>query len=406
MWGSNLDTDMNEHAKSSTTPQGIRQINSIAALKELFSYGQLSRAELARLLGLNRSSSGSIIAELVERSLVREVPEPGQKPNVKGRSGRPGILLELEPLAAGFVGAEIGVEHISTLRIDFAANILDFKITDFDGRSTPVEDAVRQAVGQAFQDIPEDVIEHIEGFGLSAPAQMDLNGNVRIAPLLGWKSVDLAALARNSLPIDVPVMVENEANSFAFGESYTSSKKRAGVTLFLVMESGVGGGIVIDGRLFRGAHGLAGEIGHVFVRDSQELEHLLGLDRLLKCHQGVIKNGAATLDGFLKDVRDREPKAVEIAEEWAQDLARAVVAVSRLIDPDRIVLGGSVAALYPMVAARVTHYIIGLQPSTFPMPDIEVHDAPETGASYGAACMMHKRYLTGDLHRASDGLLE
>jgi predicted NBD/HSP70 family sugar kinase len=120
----------------------------------------------------------------------------------------------------------------------------------------------------------------------------------------------------------------------------------------------------------------------------------------------VIKNGAATLDGFLKDVRDREPKAVEIAEEWAQDLARAVVAVSRLIDPDRIVLGGSVAALYPMVAARVTHYIIGLQPSTFPMPDIEVHDAPETGASYGAACMMHKRYLTGDLHRASDGLLE
>ena len=157
---------MNEHANSSTTPQGIRQINSIAALKELFSYGQLSRAELARLLGLNRSSSGSIIAELVERSLVREVPEPGQKPNVKGRSGRPGILLELEPLAAGFVGAEIGVEHISTLRIDFAANILDFKITDFDGRLTPAEDAVRQAVGQAFQDIPEDVIEHIEGFDL------------------------------------------------------------------------------------------------------------------------------------------------------------------------------------------------------------------------------------------------
>jgi hypothetical protein len=148
MWGRNLDTDMNEHANSSTTPQGIRQINSIAALKELFSYGQLSRAELARLLGLNRSSSGSIIAELVERSLVREVPEPGQKPNVKGRSGRPGILLELEPLAAGFVGAEIGVEHISTLRIDFAANILDFKITDFDGRSTPVEAGGRASLSR------------------------------------------------------------------------------------------------------------------------------------------------------------------------------------------------------------------------------------------------------------------
>jgi len=387
---------MNDLVISPNSSKRIRQGNSISALKALFSRGQLSRAELARLLGLNRSSSGSIISELVKSELVREVSEEEQKRHGNSRSGRPGILLELVPKAAGFLGAEIGVEHISTLKIDLRANIACFRIEPFDGRATSVEDAVAQAVAQAFEDTSESDVQHIEGFGLSAPAQMDRNGNVRIAPLLGWRNVDLASLARKELPIDVPVMIENEANSFAFGESYRSPENREGVTLFLVLESGVGGGIVIDGRLFRGAHGLAGEIGHVHLREGRELEQLLGLGNLLERHRAVTKRDNTSLDDFLRDVRDREPKAVEIAEDWAKDLAVAVVAVSRLIDPDRIVLGGSVAAMYPMVAGRVAHYIRGLQPSTFPTPDIEVHEAAETGAAFGAACMLHRRFLSLD----------
>lgn len=397
---------MDDHINSSSSPRRIRQSNSISAMKALFSCGQLSRAELARHLGLNRSSSGSIISELVENSLVREVPEEEQKRQGKNRLGRPGILVELEPQAAGFLGAEIGVEHISTLRIDLTGNIGDFKVVPFDGRSTSVEVAVARAVAQAFEDIPEDLIAHIEGFGLSAPAQMDRNGNVRVAPLLGWQNVDLAALVRKALPIDVPVMIENKANSFAFGGSYLNTKRRVGVTLFVVMESGVGGGIVIDGKLFRGAHGLAGEIGHVHVRDGHELEQLLGLDRLRQRHRDAAQLEDSTLEDFLKDVRDREPKAVEIAEDWAGDLAIAVVAVSRLIDPDRIVLSGSVAALYPMVAARVAHYIDGLQPSTFPTPDIEVHEAADTGAAFGVACMLHRRFLSPEPERNSENTLE
>lgn len=397
---------MNGFVPSSSSPQRIRQGNIVAALQALFAHGQLSRAELARHLGLNRSSSGHIVSELVAGSLVREVSEEEQRRRGRTGSGRPGILLELDPQAAFFVGAEIGVEHITTLRIDLAAQIASTQVVPFDGRATSVEDAIRLAVDLAFGDVPADLLDRVEGFGLSAPAQMDRHGSLRVAPILGWRDVDLAALISAALPFDLPVMVENEANAFAFGESYRDQSKRSGVTLFLVMESGVGGGIVIDGRLFRGSHGLAGEIGHVLMRDGYELEQLLGLDRLLERHRAVTMRSDTTLEDFLTAVNDREPKAVEIAEEWARDLAVAVVAASRLIDPGRIVLGGSVAALYPMVAARVAHHISGLQAATFPSASIEVHESPETGAAFGSACMLHRRFLLQDSERVSDSTLE
>ena len=94
------------------------------------------------------------------------------------------------------------------------------------------------------------------------------------------------------------------------------------------------------------------------------------------------------------EVRDRAPAAVAIGEEWARDLAFALVQACRLIDPDRIVLGGSVAGLYPLISARVAHHMESLQAESFPQPEIVVHGSAETGAAYGAACMLHQRFLS------------
>lgn len=383
---------MGGFASISSSPSRVRQANIAAALQAIFAHRQLSRADLARLLGLNRSSSGNIIAELTTLGLVREVAEATPKP---ARAGRPGILLELMPDGACFVGVEIGVEHVTTVRIDLLARVIDHKVVAFDGRSAPVAEAVRRAIALAFDGIGGEELERCEGLGLAAPAQMDRDGRVRVAPLLGWRDVDLAGMTRDALPVRVPAMVENDANAFALGDAYASSSRRRGVTLFLVVESGVGGGILVDGQLFRGGHGLAGEIGHLHTLDADaaELEEAIGLDRLLRRYAAVARPGAATLVALLADVRDRAPAAVAIAEEWAQHLAFALVQACRVIDPDRIVLGGSVAALYPMVAARVAHHLESYQSEDFPQPEIVVHAAAETGAAYGAACMLHQRFL-------------
>jgi len=395
---------VNNYASPLRSAHRVRQNNEIAALQALYRNGSLSRAQLAREMGLNRSSSGDIIADLISNGLVRQVDEKSPNPQGQAKAGRPGILLELVPDAACFVGIEIGVEHITTTTIDLATNVLQHRVLAFRGTATALESAVQQGIDQALQNLPPNLLERCEGVGLSAPAQIDLQGRIRSAPLLGWEETDLAEIARRALPIDVPIVVENDANAFALGEGYTRKEAQTGVTLFLVIESGVGGGVLINGELFRGAHGLAGEIGHMLVPDDQgrEIESLLGLDHLLSQYCSNIGHNDCSFDSLLTDVRDRVPQAVLIADEWARYLGLLLRQASCIIDPNRIVLGGSVSALYPLVAARVASYL-GLGEAThFALPEIIYHDDAEKGSAFGAACMLHQRFLSLNSSRILD----
>jgi predicted NBD/HSP70 family sugar kinase len=170
----------------------------------------------------------------------------------------------------------------------------------------------------------------------------------------------------------------------------------SGVVLCLVIESGVGGGIVIDGKLFRGSHGLAGEIGHLRAPggDGLMVEQSIGLQSVLGEYRALTGRANARLEEFLADVRDRAPGPVALADGWARVLAFALVQASRLIDPDRIVLGGALAALYPLVEARVAAYIRAGQEETFPTPEITLAAEASAGSAFGAACMAHQFYLS------------
>lgn len=379
---------------SGSSPRRIRQNNVVAALQCLYAHGRLSRADLARKLGLNRSSSGDIVAGLTASGLVREIVGLAQARGEQARAGRPGIMLELVPDAAFFIGVEIGVEHMTSVEIDLAANVRTHRSLPFESRTASVEEAIAAARNLAFGQLDDHAIERCRGIGLSLPAHITTNGYVTLAPLIGWRDVDLAAVARQAMPSHLPIIIENDANALAIGEGYRSG--RVGVTLFLQMETGIGGGILIDGKLFRGGHGLAGEIGHTLVPGSggKELEQLIGRERLL--HQYRQATGRSDLDfqGFLLDVRDRVPAAVAIAEDWSRHFASALSQACRLIDPDRVVLGGSVAQLYPMVAARVASHMTEGQSIAFPLPEIVVGEGAELGSAYGAACLLHQRFLS------------
>ncbi|MCM2474249.1 ROK family transcriptional regulator [Rhizobium sp. CG5] len=383
--------------------RGIRQRNELAAMRALHQFGQLSRAELARILGLNRSSSGHIIAGLTADGLVREVGMAGQAQAAHVHAGRPGILLELVPTAASFLGVEIGVEHITVVEIDLSSQILARRTEPFDGKAVDADEAVSCAMRFAFDTLPPERIERCMGIGVAVPAQMDRHGLIRIAPLLGWEDVPLADRVRAALPAPMPVIAENDANAFAIGASHREREAHAGVTLYLVMESGVGGGIVVDGALFRGGRGLAGEIGHLRVNGVDEpdrsLENVLGLDCILAAYRAVSTQPEPNLAAFLADVRDRVPGAVAIAEEWARALAFGLIQTCRVIDADRVVLGGSVAALYPLMAARVLHHIRCMQEASFPMPVIETNDDETVGPAFGAACILHQLFLSADSSR-------
>ncbi|KAA1180153.1 ROK family transcriptional regulator [Rhizobium tropici] len=384
---------MNDTVSIGSSPRRIRQSNLVAALQAIYSHRGMSRADLARKLGMNRSSSGEIVAELTEGGFVHEL-EAGSRRGEQSRAGRPGIMLELIPDAAFFVGIEIGVEHISAVVIDLAAEVRVCRKVAFDTLSSTVERAVEHGVALIVGDTTKEMMALCRGLGISTPAHIRPDGSVSLAPILGWRDVPLKEICRSAFPVKVPIAIENDANAFAIGDSYRS--RIAGVTLFLLMETGVGGGIVIDGKLFRGGHGLAGEIGHTLVSGSggQKFEQLIGREVLIRHYREAVGRNDADLQDFLVGVRDRVPAAVNIAETWSRHLAYALLQACRLIDPGRIVLGGSVASLYPMVAARVAVHMSEGQNIPFPNPEIVVDQDAEFGSAFGAACMLHQRFLS------------
>lgn len=377
-----------------SSPRRIRQSNVVAALRSLHAHGHLSRADLARKLGLNRSSSGQIVTQLTVSGLVREVEMPAALRNKETRAGRPGIMLALVPEAAFFAGLEIGVEHITAVRIDLCGQVQFSRTAAFNALSATVEEAVRLAIHMAFDGVAAELLPRCKGVGLSAPAHIASNGFVSLAPLMGWRNVDLARIAQAALPVAAPVVIENDANAFAIGDE--SKHRRSGVTLFLHMETGVGGGILIDGKLFRGGHGLAGEIGHmrVLCEDAKELEQMIGREQLVIQYRKAAGREDVDFRAFLRDVHDRVPAAVAVAEDWSRHLAFALVQACRMIDPDRIVFGGSVAALYPMVAARVAAHMAEGQTIAFPRPEMVVDDEAEYGSAFGVACLLHQRFMS------------
>ncbi|MBP2447473.1 ROK family transcriptional regulator [Rhizobium leguminosarum] len=385
---------MNDTVSIGSSPRRIRQNNIVAALQTIYAHRSLSRADLARKLGMNRSSSGEIVAELTEGGFVQESEESGKQRLEHSRAGRPGIMLELVPDAAFFVGIEIGVEHISAVVVDLSAEVRACRIMAFDTPSSTVEEAVAQGIDLIIGAMAKRMIDRCKGLGLSTPSHVRPDGFVTLAPIIGWRDVPLKEIARSAFPASVPIAVENDANAFAIGDSYRHGV--AGVTLFLLMETGVGGGIMIDGKLFRGGHGLAGEIGHTLVPGSggQKLEQLIGREVLIRQYREAVGRDDADLQDFLGGVRDRVPAAVNIAETWSRHLAYALLQACRLLDPDRIVLGGSVASLYPMVAARVAVHMSEGQNIAFPTPEIVVDDDAEFRSAFGAACMLHQRFLS------------
>ena len=126
------------------------------------------------------------------------------------------------------------------------------------------------------------------------------------------------------------------------------------------------------------------------------LQELVGREALIKRYQSQASNPDADLQDFLDAVRDREPAAVLIAEDWARHLGVTLYQACRLIDPVRIVLGGSVAALYQLTAARVALHMNIKQSVAFAAPQIVVDEDADFGSAFGAACLLHQRFMSLD----------
>ncbi len=334
----------------------VRKHNTAIVLNVLRHRAPLSRAELAAYTGLNRSTVSSIVNGLVADHLVQETTLQSD------RVGRPGMLLELNPNGGFAIGIEIGVDFISIIVADFVANVLWRDRVD-----TDPSDGEKTILDRAY-DLTQTALEFGRsrgltplGVGLGLPGIVDLeHGQLMLAPNLGWKNTPLAEMWTQRF--DLPVFVENDGNAAALGEYYFGAARGHNTFIYLSAGVGLGAGIVLDGKLYRGSQGYAAEIGHMTIDPKGELcgcgkrgclETVTGPRAVVRSVHQALDRGrpsllrsdrpaseVITFDMIVEASRQGDQVARQALIQAGRMLGLGVANLVNIFNPEMIVLGG------------------------------------------------------------------
>jgi predicted NBD/HSP70 family sugar kinase len=379
----------------------VRYLNELRALDVLFRDGAMSRADLARLLGLNRSTTSSIVNSLLAQSLLLErSQEVG--PEKRVQTGRPGIDVELNPGGALFIGVGVEVDQLTAVSIDLTGKVVAREALIFPVSSRPAEEAADKVAEMALSLTGSDASrKSVQGIGIAAPALVEA-GVARLGLLLNWRDVPFAQFVTDRIDLDVPILLENDANAFAIAETYHGNSRNVGTVVFVVIESGAGAGIVSDGRLFRGGRGMAGEIGHLYVGGAGYapggrglLESYVGKEAVLARYKRY-SGTEVGLTRFLELLGQEDGAAAQTAQDWSKWLSRGLSHIANLLNPDLFIIGGSVGRMFPSVASQVSASLSATLKSQDQMPRLEMAEIGIEGPAFGAALLLHQRMFSVD----------
>jgi len=239
----------------------LRRTNLGRVLRQLRDQGPRSRATLAAELGLTRTAVSNLVTDLAGRGLVRTGTLE------RGAVGRPGTTVELDGHGVCGLGAEINVNHVSTLALDLGGRVVSEHKLGLDAHAVPAEEVIDRLAELVRLTLADLVRREIAPAGLTVGVAGLVDRERAVlthGPNLGWRDVPVGDLLRDRLGTDYPIAVENESNLAAIAEATPGDPGRQDI-LVIFGEVGVGGGIVADGRLLRGRQGYAGEFGHMIV---------------------------------------------------------------------------------------------------------------------------------------------
>ena len=246
--------------------QLVKRINRSVLLRLTRARPGLSRAQLAEASGLTKSTVSLLTRDLLNEGWLREA-----RSAVASGLGRPSTPLFIDAEAHALIGVEIAVEWVRVVGVSLLGEVLCANEEAASGHAPDAmcEQAAR-LVARVFQALVRRGLQ-VSGIGVGVPGAIDeATGRVRFAPNLGWRELDLLpllaqALAAAGLPA-LPVHLQNEADVAALGEYEFAAGANTGPLIFVSCDVGVGAGIGLNDRLFTGAQGLAGEIGHTVLQ--------------------------------------------------------------------------------------------------------------------------------------------
>ncbi|GHH88742.1 ROK family transcriptional regulator [Streptomyces capitiformicae] len=329
------------------TQQGMRRRNLSRVMHTLNTEGPLSRAAVASHIGLTRAAVSTLVDELIRSGLLEELG-----PERPGRVGRPGSALALSGRGPAGIGAEIGVDHLAVCAVDLRGEVRARAVRHGTNRGRSPEPVIHELTALVRRVVAEAEGEGLWPAGLAVAVPGLVASDARTVvrtPNLDWHDTDLGTL----LPGDLPLTVDNEANFGGLAELWLGDGAPSDF-LHVSAEIGIGGAVVVDGRLLRGTRGFAGELGHVPVRPEGPACACGGRG----CLEQYAGEEAVFRAAGLEPGEDRVELLAERAAAGDKDVRRALrdagtalgIALTgavNLLDPETVVLGGALAGLAP-----------------------------------------------------------
>jgi glucokinase-like ROK family protein len=326
-------------------------------LRLIWDEQQISRAEIARRTDLSRSTVSQVVGTLLLSGLVAEVGVG------ESSGGRRPIVLQFCDDACSILGVEMGATHVAVALTNLRGRVLAWKQKDHDVRTDPrgTRDLIRELCEACLKPIDGRQLPLV-GIGVGVPSPIHPSNPQWLSEVVlpEWKGhLGLEDLGRTH---DVPLQVDNDANLGALAEQWWGKGFGKENFAYVKVGTGVGSGHVIGGEIYRGATGVAGEVGHMSI-DPHGKPCICGLNGCLATLVGgpqlverarqlvgdhpdsVLSEKPLTVTSIEDAALAGDPLALQITREAAEHLGIAVAGMLNLLNPDMVILGGGLARL-------------------------------------------------------------
>lgn len=331
----------------------------LSTIKESF---PISRAKIAELTSLNKGTVSSLVNDLITDELIYE-SGPGES-----SGGRRPVMLHFNEKAGYTIGVDLGVNYILGIITDLNGNVFHEEIKNYNELYTKdIKSELFKLIDLLIRLVPECKYKVI-GIGVGVPGTVDSNGKVLLAPNLNWENIPLKELLEEKYHL--PVVVENEANSGAYGE------KRFGIGLenkhiiYISIGMGIGVGLLLNGELYRGVNGFAGELGHMSIdvhgkkcrcgrRGCWELyASEQALNNFNHTHTSTIaKHKPSSINDFANLAAQNNSDALDLISTVGNNIGLGINNIINIFNPEQIIIGGRITVIKPWLKDAITNQL-------------------------------------------------
>jgi predicted NBD/HSP70 family sugar kinase len=371
----------------------------------VLSHGPLTRLEVAARAGLSAAAVTKAVRPLLEAGYLLENTDEEARP-AQGRAalGRPATLLRVEGGRALFIGIKVTGDEVIGVLSDLRCRVRV-------ARRAPLSRRDPEAVLAVLTDLVEELLTEADGFGvrvlgLGVAVSGDVDraaGLVRYSPFLDWRDVPLAELAAGACGL--PVTVDNDVRALTVAEQWFGAGVGLSDFAVVTVGAGIGCGLVVHGRVVAGAHGVAGEIGHVTVDPAGPLCHCgnRGCVEAIAADSAILgrireATGAEVADTAqaVRLAHCGDPAAREAYARAGEAIGRGIATVANLLGPERVIISGEGLAAYDLFAEQVRDSFAAAAFGSAARCDVRTRPLPFEEWARGAAATAIQSFITPD----------